>query len=145
MDETEREGLSQEIREVLAPDEAVAAAYLYGSTARAATTPLSDVDVALVPVEGLSAGRRGELVRRTIKGLERRLRGSRVEVRLLDELPTSIRGRVVTEGVLVYESDPVARVRAEVHAGMLYHDFLPFELRGTEEGLAGLRRSFRSG
>ncbi len=40
----------------------------------------------------------------------------------------------------MHEKEPVARVRAEVRARMLYHEFLPFEQRGTAEGLAALRR-----
>ena len=52
----------------------------------------------------------------------------------------AVAGRVVTEGTLVFELDPILRVTAEVRARMLYHDFLPFETVGDSAGLGGLRR-----
>lgn len=139
------EDLDDEIADVLAQEPGVAAAYVYGSRARATSTPLSDVDIALVAVEQLDSAARGLLLRRATTRLQRRRPGTNFDVRLLDELPAAIAGRVVTEGRRVYENDPVARVRAEVQARMLYHDFLPFERIGTKEGLDGLRRSFDVG
>ena len=66
--------------------------------------------------------------------------GRSIDVRLLDELPTAIRGRAVSEGILVFERDPVARVRAEVAARLAYHDFQYFEREVLRDGLDGLRR-----
>lgn len=118
----------------------VAAAYVYGSMARGRATPLSDVDVAVVLAPGVEPQARGGLQRRLIAVLERAAPGRPVEVRFLDELPVAVRGRVVTEGRLVCERDPAARVREEVKARMEYHDFLAFERAGLGPGLSGLRR-----
>lgn len=133
------------VQEALAEDPHVAAAYLYGSAARGAATPISDVDVAVLPEQGLTDNARGELVRKLITSLERRSPGRRFDVRLLDELPVAIRGRIVTEGVCVYDRNPARRVEAEVKARMEYHDFLPFERLGTREGLRALREGPASG
>ena len=140
-----REDLISKLRDALETEPSVAAAYLYGSVARSAATPLSDVDVAVVVTGDLDDRLRDELLRRATRRLGGALAGSRVEIRLLDELPAAIAGRAVTEGLLVFERDPVARLRAEVRARMLYFDFQPFERRGTREGLAGLRRSLGVG
>lgn len=145
MSDLDMSDLRRRIDAVLASETAVAAAYLYGSAARSQTTPLSDVDVALVASGSLSDADRGPLLRRLGLELGRALPGSRIDLRWLAELPTAIRGRVVTEGRLVHEKDAAARVAAEVRSRMLYHDFLPFERRGTREGLAGLRRDTGDG
>lgn len=120
-------------------DGRVAAAYLYGSTVRGETTPLSDVDIAVVVAPSVEPQERGLLQRELLARLGAELQGRDMDVRFLDELPTAIAGRVVTEGVLILDQLPVERVRAEVRARMLYHDFLPFEEAGAREGLAGLR------
>lgn len=119
-------------------DTRVAAAYLFGSVARGDATPLSDIDIAVVLAASVEPQDRGRLQRQLLARLGAELPGRDVDVRFLDELPTAIAGRVVTEGILVLDQQPVERVRAEVRARMLYHDFLPFEQAGTREGLAGL-------
>jgi len=128
------------VREVLVHEERVVAAYIYGSQCRGVQTPLSDIDLALVTAGQLSSVERGGLLRRIVLELGRLATGRRLDARLLDELPTAIRGRAVSEGILVFERDPVARVRAEVAARLDYHDYLHFEREGTRTGLAGLRR-----
>ena len=138
MDETSAR-LRAKLAARLEGDERVAAAYLFGSTARSQATPLSDVDVAVVVSPSVEPGERGPLQRQLLARLGAELDGREVDVRFLDELPTAIAGRVVSEGVLVLDQLPVERVRAEVKARMLYHDFQPFEEAGVREGLAGLR------
>ena len=139
------EGLCRDIEEALEQVPDIAAAYLYGSAVRAQRTPLSDVDVALVAGSELRDEARGDLLRAALVALARRRRGVTFDVRFLDELPAAIAGRVVGEGVLVFERDAARRVQAEVRARMLYHDFLPFEAAGTREGIAGLRKQLDVG
>jgi len=123
----------------------VAAAYLYGSTARGQATPLSDVDVAAVLMPGVGLGERAQLQRRLLTALGRALPGRRVEVRFLDDLPVAVRGRIVYEGVRVFERDAVVRLRQEVKARLEYHDFLEFERAALGPGLEGLRRKLVHG
>jgi predicted nucleotidyltransferase len=132
--------LEELIREALLDEKRIAAAYLYGSVARGEATALSDVDLALVVTDGMEEKERSHLVRDVLVELGRRLSGRKLEVRLLDELPTAVRGRAIADGRLVFERDPAARVRAEVEARMAFHDFQYFERYGTELGLKGLRR-----
>jgi hypothetical protein len=42
---------------------------------------------------------------------------------------------VVTEGILLYEADPSARVEFETSTRRRYFDFLPFLERDAREGL----------
>lgn len=119
--------------------------YLFGSAARGMATPISDVDVAILPEPEVGADGRGNLLRALVTELEHALPGCRVQVVFFDELPIALRGRVVTEGILVIDRDPPRRVAAEVQTRMLYHDFLPFERQGAREGLRVLRETRRDG
>jgi predicted nucleotidyltransferase len=143
--EMDRGALEERLVMALAAEPLVAAAYLYGSRARDRSTPLSDVDVAVLPQDGLSGVDRARLLRRLLVELGRAVPEAAVEVRLLDELPIAIAGRVLAEGRRLVDADPAARVRAEVAVRMRYHDFLPFEQLATREGLAGLRRRLADG
>ena len=120
----------------------IAAAYVYGSAARGEVTPLSDVDVALLFVEGLSERTRRELLAQIAGDLARHGVGPRFDVRDFEDLPLTVQGRVLAEGALVRSNDNVRRVRFETFVRMRYFDFLPFHRRDIEEGLHSLRRRF---
>ena len=63
------------IADVLSADPTVAAAYVYGSVARGAVTPLGDVDVAVLPVAALPATERDTLIRQlSLEALEAQVR-----------------------------------------------------------------------
>jgi len=140
-----QEPLASLIREALHDDERVGAVYVYGSLARGESTALSDVDLAVVQKGEPGLTERGELLRSLALKLGRLAPNRNFDVRLLDELPTAVRGRAVCEGTLLLENDAVTRLRAEVTARLDYHDFQRFEREGTREGLAGLRRRLRLG
>ena len=132
--------VEESVRHALRDEELVGAAFLYGSVARGEESRLSDVDLALILSGNVESAERTRLLRRVTLEIGRLVAGRSIDVRLLEELPTAIRGRAISEGVLVFERDPVARVRAEVAARLDYHDFLYFEREGAREGLEGLRR-----
>jgi len=123
----------------------VGAAYLYGSVAKGRATPLSDIDVAIVAANGVAPTVRGALLRDLSVDLARARPGAVFDVRFLDELPVSVRGRVVTEGRRLLDRDSSCRLEAEVRARMEYHDFLIFEREGVREGMRGLREAVRGG
>jgi uncharacterized protein len=105
--------------------EPVQLAYLYGSTVTGLATPLSDVDVALVAGEALRPLVRLKLVLRVQVALADCCGIPNAEVRLMDEAPLVFRGRVVTDGVLVYARDDGFRVEFETTTRLLYFDYLP--------------------
>lgn len=114
----------------------VLVAYLFGSQARAAAGPLSDVDVAVL-LDQPRAGRVGELVDAVadVTGSER------ADVVVLNHAPVSLAYRVLRDGVLLVERDRAARVRHWVRTVDRYLDMVP----AREILAAGTRRRIREG
>ncbi len=108
--------------------------YLYGSVARGTARAYSDVDVAVLyaqeppqTLDGLGFA--------LADSLEQHL-ARPVDLAILNRAPVDLVHRVLRDGVLVYDGDPSARIRFEVHARNLYFDLLPY--------LRQYRRSARS-
>lgn len=120
---------------------AIVAAYLYGSHARGQAGPGSDIDVAVLLESGREAAPMEPL--RLGNELEDKTGLKNIDVRLLNDAPLSTRGRILSEGQLVYSGDDAARVDFEVATRSLYFDFLPhlnyirqaFIKRTAEKGL----------
>lgn len=107
----------------------VTAAYVYGSLARGAATPFSDVDIALVLQESLPPYERLMLELAIAGEVESALRLTPVDVRVINESPLVVRGRVVQEGILLYERDRRRRIAFEVQTRKQYFDFAPVARR----------------
>ncbi len=125
-------------------DEPVQLAYLYGSSVTGQTTPFSDVDVALVVGTTLPPFTRLRLILRVQLALADRC-GIEADVRVIDDAPLVFRGRVVSDGVLVFARAENVRVAFETATRMHYFDYLPIhrELQASffqdvrERGLHG--------
>jgi predicted nucleotidyltransferase len=100
-------------------------AYLYGSFATGDVHPFSDVDIG-VYIDNLPAKAHLGLELSTSLEFDQRLPTSmQSEVRIINGLPISITGAIVTEGILLYcKSEPV-RVHFETLVRKAYFDFLP--------------------
>lgn len=134
MDDLSIDRVREVAARVLEPEPAVVAAYAYGSRVEGRPLPASDLDIAIVlagkePEDPLFAER---LAARIAGELST---GIEIDAHLADDLPLGVRGRVVTEGWLVYERDPVRRVEFETSTRRLYFDFLPYLARDAREGL----------
>lgn len=133
------------LREVLPPILArypVDAAYVYGSVARGTVTPFSDVDIALLLTTPLPPYERLQM-ELTIQGdIETTCGLSPVDVRAINEAPLTVRGRIVQQGVLIYERDRARRVAFEVATRKRYFDFAPVACRLRD---AFLQRVHREG
>jgi hypothetical protein len=104
----------------------VDAAYVYGSVARGTVTPLSDVDIALLLSEELPPYERF-MLELTIQGEIEMVGGlPTVDVRAINEAPLMARGRILQQGILLYEGDHKRRVAFEVATRKCYFDFAPF-------------------
>jgi hypothetical protein len=99
-------------------------AYLFGSEARGEGRPGSDVDVAVLFPAGSSTGLVGSAT--SIRGdLERLLRRT---VDLVDMRRASVDliHRILRDGHLLADRDPLERIRFEVQARNEYFDLLPY-------------------
>ena len=118
-----REEIEQRLRRVLAERDDVAAAYLFGSTARGTRRPDSDVDVGVLFL-GTPPERYSPEHLELQDGLTAAV-GLPVQLVLLHDAPADLVHRVLRDGILVVERDAAARVRYEVKKRNEYFDLLP--------------------
>lgn len=113
----------------------VAAVYAYGSRISGRPLPQSDLDLAIVLTgdaprdEPLFAERLAVRIAAELKN------GVELDAHVADDLPLPVRGRIVTQGILVFERDPVCRVAFETATRRLYFDFLPLLERDARTAL----------
>lgn len=114
----------------------VAAAYAFGSRVTGPRLPSSDLDLAFVLSDEADASFDPLLPERLAARIAETLRTPiEVDAHLAAHLPLNVQRRVVTEGILLYESDPKRRVEFETHTRRLYFDFLPFIERDARKAL----------
>ena len=101
----------------------VVAAYLFGSQASGATTPLSDVDIAVLLEAGVASP--GTVQAALISDLMLVLRRSDIDVVILNAAPLLLKERAISRGRVLYCRDALARVRFEVAARREYFDTQP--------------------
>lgn len=104
-------------------------AYVYGSVARGTMTPFSDVDIALVLRKPLPSYDRLMLELAVQGAIEETMEFSPMDVRAINEAPLTVKGRIIQEGVLLYERDRVHRIAFEVETRKRYFDFAPVARR----------------
>ena len=104
-------------------------AYVYGSVVTGHTTPFSDVDIALLTTEPLAPLARLRLMQHVEAQLYADCRLVNVDVRIINDAPLVLRGRIVTDGVLLYARDEQARIDFETTTRMRYFDYLPIHKR----------------
>ena len=114
----------------------VSLSYLYGSYARGDAHLFSDIDIGIyletVTLEKtldieLSLGLEFDDI---IGG------GCNVDVRSINNMPLMLKGKIVTEGMLLYYRDDPFRIEYETNVRKAYFDFKPYILRYQEAYLA---------
>ena len=126
------------IARVLATFPEVSAAWLFGSEARGEARPDSDLDVALLlrdPKQ--TALHLTQTLGRMAAELERVAPGRRVDLVLLEAQGPIFQHRALSEGRLVYDSDPRRRVDFESDSYVRYFDFLPTHQLAARHALSG--------
>lgn len=116
-----KEAIVAAIEDILASDETVIAAYLFGSHARQRAHSLSDVDVAVLLVAELDSSQRFARVLEIGSALEERLPGA-VDVVDLRQAPPLLRFRIIQTGQLVVERDRTARCLFQMRSMNTYYD-----------------------
>jgi predicted nucleotidyltransferase len=100
-------------------------AYLHGSVARGCPLPSSDVDIALVLTELSPPYQRLTLELEIQAALEDTCRLSNLDVRTINQAPVMVQGRIVQEGVLLYNRDKDCRIAFEILTRKKYFDYQP--------------------
>ena len=112
------EGLSR-----LAPGRDIIAVYLHGSHARGEARPNSDIDIAVLLKDASSPSALDLL--KLGQELENQTGLKNIDIRSLNGAPLSAKGRIITEGKLLYSGNDIVRVDFEVATRGMYFDFLP--------------------
>jgi predicted nucleotidyltransferase len=100
-------------------------AYLYGSYAAELTHPFSDLDIGIY-IENVPASKHLELELSISLEIDSNMEGKvGSEVRIINNLPLVITGKIITDGVLIYSRNEVVRVDFETVVRSEYFDFLP--------------------
>ena len=115
--------LRQNLPDVLA-DRSIFLAYLHGSLARKQATSFSDVDIALVAEQKLPSLSRLNLeldieIELAALGIPQ------ADVRIINQAPLAVRGRIVTQGVWLYCRDEEKRIAFETKTRAEYFDWQP--------------------
>ncbi len=100
-------------------------AYLYGSSATGQVTPFSDVDLALVVDADLSPLERLKLTLSVQLDLADNCDITNADVRIINDAPLVLQGKVVCEGILVFSIDDQERVAFETTTRLRYFDYQP--------------------
>lgn len=130
--------LRQRLRDALAAQADVAAAWLFGSRARGAPGPLSDIDVAVLLAEGApTATRQLELA----VALTAALGTDAIDVVVVNDAPIDLAFRVVRDGELLLCRDDAARLRHRARTIAEYLDTAPLRASIAE----GQRRRLAEG
>lgn len=117
----------------------VSLAYLYGSAATGQQHPFSDIDIALVLLKDLAPLERLKLILRLQVDLADECGISNADVRIIDDAPLVLRGKVVCNGILVYARDERERVEFETYTRLRYFDYLPLHRRLQDAFFADLK------
>jgi len=125
--------LQQALRRIL-DQQPVRLAYLHGSMASGQLHPFSDVDLALVVEDGLTPRERLKLILRTQVDLEDECDIANADVRVINDAPLVFRGKVVTDGILLFAKNEQVRMAFEIDTRLKYFDYLPIHL--------GLQKAF---
>jgi len=100
-------------------------AYLYGSHATGFVHPFSDIDIAIF-VEDHAIKEGLELELALSLQIDQKLNcRAKSEVRIVNFLPLTVKGKIVTEGIRIYSANESERVNFEKSVLGAYFDFRP--------------------
>jgi predicted nucleotidyltransferase len=108
--------------EVLAAEDDVRLAYLFGSRARGGGRPDSDYDIGVLIDRTAASGDHGAIVRRLAGRLGRIVPSTSIDLVVLNDAPPLLRHRVLRDGIVLFQRSPEARVRFALETIREYQD-----------------------
>ena len=100
-------------------------AYLFGSYTTGLVHPFSDIDIAIY-VEDHALQNSLEIELSMSLQIDQKLNcRAKSEVRIINNLPLTVTGKIVTEGIRIYSADEIERVNFETYVLSAYFDFRP--------------------
>lgn len=139
----DRDELVPRLREALFAilrDRPVKLAYLYGSVATGFTTSFSDMDIALVTDQPITPVERFHLISAVELDLAEHWEIRNSDVRVINDAPLVLRGRVVCDGILLFARGDGTRIEFETTTRDEYFDYLPVHRQLQEAFFAHLRK-----
>lgn len=109
-----------ELSEIFSADDAIVAAYIFGSIAKKTDRPLSDVDIAVLLDETKS---KNFSILEIVPKIEKKL-GRDVDVVVLNKAGDVLKYEVRRDGVLIYDRNPEIRKKFEILGRKTYEDFI---------------------
>jgi len=130
------------VREYLESCDFLVASYLFGSWAVDEQRADSDIDVAILFDEGIDPKKRRDLERDVFFELTRLWRTDRIDLQVINELPPSLRYRIIHQGIRLSDNRPEKRVEFEVQTDAEYWDFQWLEEEYDRYALKRLRKKY---
>jgi len=103
----------------------VVLAYLFGSQAEGKAGPLSDVDIAVLLKSDVSPDEWGSIQLALINELSSLFGRNDIDVVILNNANPLLAHRVIYNGQVIFEADPLSRTRFEVETLHRYEDTKP--------------------
>ena len=128
-----------QLREALETDSAIAAVYLFGSSARGTATGVSDIDIGILFHSTIAASRYFDLKLEYLSRIMAVLRTEKVDVVILNQAPLHLAHEIVSHGNLLLDRDSRQRAAFEADRIGRYMDFKPFlavQVRAVKEHLS---------
>ena len=124
-----------ELKRFIEGQEGIVVAYLFGSYARGATGPLSDVDVAVYLDEHLNKSERFDLRLKLINETSSILKTDRVDVVVMNDAPITLNHEIIKNGKVLVAKDVEKRVEMESKILSRYLDRIYYERRSLNQFL----------
>ena len=115
-------------------------AYLHGSVVTGFTTSPSDIDIALVTDQEMTPLEHLHLISAVELELAENWDIRNADVRVINDAPLVFRGRVVSEGILLFARDEATRIEFETTTRDEYFDYLPGHRQLQEAFFADVRK-----
>jgi hypothetical protein len=120
--------------------EKVKLAYLFGSSAAGRAGKLSDVDIAVLLDERLTAKERLELELELISCLSSILKTDKIDLVVMNEAPLPLKYNIIKKGIILKSADETLRVKKEAEILSRYLDRKYFEERRAKEAIKRIAR-----